>query len=299
MIALPRHQPAHEYVLPASRQEDPRVAALLACFRAPAGERTPPRTLIVGAHPDDETMGPGGMLPRFPDGTLEVLHVTDGAPRNRRQWGRNEHATWDEYAAARRAEVLRALAVAGIAPERAHRLGVMDAEAALDMAGLTRSLRDAFDRLRPEVVITHPYEGGHTDHDATAFAARAACRLLERDGARPPALMEFTSYFNLRGERIYNRFLPFDGAPVTEVTLTPAERDRKRRMFDVYHTQHGVLRDMPVRFERYRPAPRYDFGAAPHAGRLRYELYPQGMQGKRWRALALEAFEKLGLPRFY
>jgi LmbE family N-acetylglucosaminyl deacetylase len=291
--------PAHEYVLPAARTEDPRIAALLACFRAPAGEVPPPRALVVGAHPDDETMGPGGMLPRFPDGSLEVLHVTDGAPRQRRHWGRNEHATWDDYAAARRAEVLRALAVAGIGPERAHRLGVMDSEAALDMAGLALRLRDAFDRFRPEVAVTHPYEGGHTDHDAVAFAARAAVRLLERDGAPAPALMEFTSYFNLRGERIYNRFLPFDGAPVTEVTLTPAERDRKRRMFDVYQTQHGVLRDMPVRFERYRPAPRYDFGAAPHAGRLRYELYPQGMQGKRWRALAMEALAKLHLPRFY
>jgi len=270
MTAYTRPLPAHEYVLPAARAEDPRAAALLACFRAPAGQVAPPRALVVGAHPDDETMGPGGMLPRFPDGALEVLHVTDGAPRQRRHWGRNEHATWDDYAAARRAEVLRALAVAGIAPERAHRLGVMDSEAAVDMAGLTLLLRDAFDRFRPEVVVTHPYEGGHTDHDAVAFAARSAVRLLERDGA-----------------------------PVTEVTLTPAERDRKRRMFDVYHTQHGVLRDMPVRFERYRPAPRYDFGAAPHAGRLRYELYPQGMQGKRWRALAMEALGKLRLPRFY
>jgi LmbE family N-acetylglucosaminyl deacetylase len=149
------------------------------------------------------------------------------------------------------------------------------------------------------VVLTHPYEGGHTDHDATAFAARAACRLLRREGAEAPALMEFTSYFNLRGERVYNRFLPFDGAPVTEVALTPDERDRKRRMFDCYHTQHGVLRDMPVRRERYRPAPRYDFGSAPHAGRLRYELYPQGMQGKRWRMLALDALRELRLPRFY
>jgi hypothetical protein len=83
------------------------------------------------------------------------------------------------------------------------------------------------------------------------------------------------------------------------VVLTPAERDRKRRMFDCYPSQHGVLRDMPVRVERFRPAPRYDFGAAPHAGRLRYELYPQGMQGREWRARALAALKELGLPRFY
>ncbi|MBV9108938.1 MAG: PIG-L family deacetylase, partial [Gemmatimonadetes bacterium] len=217
-------------MLPSACPADPRAASLLASFRAPAGEHpAPPRTLIVAAHPDDETMGPGGMLPRFPEGTLEVLHVTDGAPRRRRLWGRNEYGTWEEYAAARRAEVARALAIAGVGPGHAHRLEMMDAEVALDMAGFARKLRDVLDRFRPEVVMTHPYEGGHTDHDACSFAARAACRLLERDGAPAPALVEFTSYFNLRGERIYNRFLPFDGAPVTEVTLTPEERDRKRR----------------------------------------------------------------------
>jgi LmbE family N-acetylglucosaminyl deacetylase len=277
---------------------DERVAALFACFTAPAGERPPPRVLVVGAHPDDETMGPGGMLPRLA-ANVEVLHVTDGAPRHRRLWGRNEFGTWDEYAAARRAEVERALAIAGIGPERAHRLGLMDAETSRDLAGLVRRMVEAFDEFRPDVVLTHPYEGGHTDHDAVAFATRAACRLLARDGAPAPALAEFTSYFNLHGERVYNRFLPWDGAPVTVVTLTNEERDRKRRMFDCYQTQHGVLRDMPVRHERYRPAPRYDFGSAPHLGRLRYELYPQGMRGKEWRALALDALRDLGLSRFY
>lgn len=293
-----RRRPTHEYTIPAPKLHDPRVEQLLACFGAPAGARTPPRVLLAAAHPDDETMGPGGMLPRLA-ASITLLHVTDGAPRHRRLWGRNEHRTWDEYAGARRAELLHALGVAGVDPARAHRLGVMDAEASLDMAGLARVLRDMIDRFRPDVLMAHPYEGGHTDHDAVAFAARAACRLLRRDGAAAPALVEFTSYHNLRGERIYNRFLPWDGAPVTEVTLTPEERDRKRRMFDCYPTQHGVLRDAPVRHERYRPAPRYDFGSAPHAGRLRYELFPQGMKGREWRALALQALSDLGLSRFY
>ena len=41
-----------------------------------------------------------------------------------------------------------------------------------------------------EQVITHPYEGGHPDHDACAFAARAAVR----HSANKAKLMEFTSY---------------------------------------------------------------------------------------------------------
>ncbi|HET7230686.1 MAG TPA: PIG-L family deacetylase [Longimicrobium sp.] len=297
-MTLTLHRLSHEYTISAPKLHDRRVDEVLDCFRAPAGERPPPRVLLVAAHPDDETMGPGGMLPRLAS-TIELLHVTDGAPRHRRMWGRNEHRTWDEYAGARRAELLRAMEVAGIDPARAHRMGVMDAEASLDMPALTRGIRDAIDRSRPDVVMTHPYEGGHTDHDATAFAVRAACRLLRRDGGAAPAVAEFTSYHNDGGERVYNRFLPFDGAPVTQVALTNDERDRKRRMFDCYPTQHGVLRDAPVRYERYRPAPDYDFGSAPHAGRLRYELFPQGMKGREWRALALQALKDLGLPRFY
>lgn len=295
--APPRY--AHEYVIPAPSPRDPRVCGVLASLTAPAGEVAPPRTLIVAAHPDDETMGPGGMLPRFPGGALEVLHVTDGAPRHRRQWGRQEFRTWDAYADARRGEVLRALALAGVGEEHAHRLGLMDNETSYDLAGLSYRLMEQIQRFRPDVVLTHPYEGGHTDHDALAFGVRAACRMLERDGAAAPAVMEFTSYHNEGGERVFNRFLPFDGAPVTEVELTRDERDRKRRMFDCFATQQGVLRDMPVRSEKYRPAPEYDFTAAPHAGRLRYERFPLGLQGRQWRQLAADALRDLRLPRFY
>lgn len=288
----------HEYVVAAEPACDLRVQALLACFRAAPGERTPPATLILAAHPDDETIGVGGMLPRFAGHELDLLHVTDGAPRHRRQWGRQEFRDWDEYAGQRRAELEAALRVADVDPARAHRLGVMDNEASYDLAGLAGRVAESLDRLRPEVVVTHPYEGGHTDHDATAFAAWAACRLLERDGAPAPALLEFTSYHNQGGEKIVNQFLPFDGAPVSEIELGREERDRKRRMFDCFITQWPALRDMPVRLEKFRPAPRYDFTEAPHAGRLRYERYPFGMQGKQWRALAAAALQELKLsPR--
>jgi LmbE family N-acetylglucosaminyl deacetylase len=286
-------------VIVAEAPGDARVGELMRAFTAAPGERTPPRTLIVAAHPDDETLGPGGMLPRFPHGRLDVLHVTDGAPRHRRGWGRQEFATWDEYAGARRAEVLRALSLAGVCESRAHRLELMDNETSFDMAALAYRLMERFAALGPEVVLTHPYEGGHTDHDAVAFAARAACRMLARDGAAAPALAEFTSYHNHGGERVFAQFLPFDRAPVTEVQLSREERSLKRRMFDCFTTQQGVLRDMPVRAERFRPAPEYDFLTAPHAGRLRYERYPLGLKGKQWRQLAADALKSLRLPRFY
>ncbi len=290
---------AYEYAVPAPRAVDPRLHSLLRSFNHPAGQVEPPRVLVIAAHPDDETIGVGGMFPRLA-GSLQVLHVTDGAPRLRRQWGRQEFGSWDEYAAQRHREVECALAVCGLnAAEVCRRMEVMDSEVSLNLIPVTRTLMEILDETRPEVVITHPYEGGHTDHDATAFCTRAAVTLLARDGAPTPALAEFTSYHNEGGEKVVNRFLPWDGAPVTDVALTTAEKDMKRRMYDCFVTQYGVLRDMPIRLERYRPAPRYDFTQAPHAGRLRYERYPLGIRGKHWRQLAADAMEHLELDRHW
>jgi N-acetylglucosamine malate deacetylase 2 len=288
---------AYEYAIPAPRAVDPRFHTLMRSFTSPAGQVEPPRVLVLAAHPDDETIGVGGMFPRLAH-SLEVVHVTDGAPRHRRQWGRQEFRTWEEYAAHRHHEVECALRVAGLdASKICSSMEVMDSEVSLNLVPVTRRLMELFDERRPEVVITHPYEGGHTDHDAVAFAARAAVTLLAREGATAPALAEFTSYHNEGGEKVVNRFLPWDGAPITDVALTREEKDMKRRMYDCFVTQYSVLRDMPIRLERYRPAPCYDFTEAPHAGRLRYERYPLGIRGKHWRQLAADAMEHLGLSR--
>lgn len=253
--------------------------------------------LLVAGHPDDETIGAGGVLPHLHG--VEVVHVTDGAPRDRRWWGDTDAPSRTAYARARREELAAALALAGIGPERTRCLGRVDQEASARLAALARVLAALLRARAPALVLTHPCEGGHPDHDATAFAVHAACRLLERERAHTPAVVELASY-HARGDGAEaGVFLSAEdgGAPtgVETVELGDEDRERKRRMLACFTTQRRTLAPFGVERERFRPAPRYDFTRPPHAGTLHYERFAWGVTGAAWRARAAAALAALGL----
>ena len=250
--------------------------------------------VLVVAHPDDETISAGGLLLRHA-GPVTIVHLTDGAPRNLQDAEQYGFANRDEYASARRAELLAALQLAGIGPEHTREPGVADQEASRCMADLARTVASLLADLRPERVITHPYEGGHPDHDACALVVHAACRLLQQDGIQPPSITEMTSYH--RGETgwVTGEFLPANGSQASVLLLREDELEQKRRMLACFGTQQDVLCMFPLERERFRPAPRYDWLQPPHSGPLLYEQYDWGMRGECWRALAGEALAELGI----
>jgi len=263
----------------------------------------PPRLwLAVVAHPDDETVGLSTRLADW-SAAAHVLTITDGAPRDRRTHERHGFARREDYAAARVAEQLGALAVVGVAAARCARLDVVDQETALHLPEIARRIAALVDALSPEVVFTHSYEGGHPDHDAAACAVRLALDLLARDGASRPALFEFPAYRadvdevpQLAGPLrprsqlrppVPLRFLP-GGPAETTVVLSAADRERKRRMYACYRTQ-ALEGFFPPEVERYRPAPLHDFTRPPHAGLLHYENHGYEIRGDRFRALCADA----------
>lgn len=269
-----------------------REQMLLGALRtARAGTTVAPRVVVVCAHPDDEVIGAGARLACLRN--TRVVYVTDGAPRDGVDARAHGFATAQAYAAARAAERAHALALAGIGPDRVYDLGCADQEVSFAMPALARQLERMLVMLQPDIVLTHAYEGGHPDHDATAFIVHLAARRARTRGAHPPVVIEMTGYHAIGATMRVGAFLPFPCASEVAVMLDSAARHRKRQMLACHATQRQVLAPFPLDAERFRGAPPYDFTQPPHEGALFYEHFGWGMTGDRWRALAAEARREL------
>lgn len=280
------------------------------------GRSAAPRVLVVAAHPDDETIGCGGLLlglsGRAP---AYVVHVTDGAPRDRRFVPEEAAPTREGYAEERRKETVRALALAGIGKERLYSLGAVDQEASFELVRLVRALVELFVEIRPDIVVAHPYEGGHPDHDAASFATHRAFELAKPQLDRP-ILIEMSSYHGPSGELVTGRFLQGDSArfgsdahssievlsklrdpelgdaPV-RFRLPLALRARKASMMSCFETQRAIFAPFGTDCEWLRKAPRYDFSRPPHEGRLYYEHLGWPMTGAAFREHVQRACREL------
>ena len=252
---------------------------------------SPLRLLILVAHPDDEAIGAGALLGHYPHAT--VAHLTDGGGVEETTAIARGFKSRSAYAAARRSEVIAALSIAGIPEQRVRSLGIPDGEAAGRLVESCRVIMKLLDQEQPDVVITHPYEGGHSDHDATAFGVHMAAGILRREGGRSPIILELTSYHHANGERIRGQFIARDGVRVRTLVLDEQARARKRSMFERFASQRDVLEKFPVHVEHFRVAPRYLFTEAPHEGVLDYERFCVRITGSEWRASAARALELL------
>lgn len=262
--------------------------ALAFAERLASGAQIDEPVAVVVAHPDDETLWTGSALRRLK--RLRLILLTDGAPLDMADAVRHGFDSRDAYARARAAEFDAALTALDIRTDY-ECYDVPDQQAAVMLAPLTDRL--AADFTGVAAVITHPYEGGHPDHDAAAFAARVAVDRLGCIGSAP-ALVEFACYHAVDGQRRFGEFWADPASPEQRRALDSADRDRVTAAIAQHRTQALVIGDWRPEFERWRAAPAYDFAAPPPPGWCLYDNLGWAMNSARWRALAQiqDAFEQ-------
>jgi N-acetylglucosamine malate deacetylase 1 len=221
------------------------------------------RPLILIPHPDDEVVGCAIAILRARAAGAEIsgLYLTTGIPARERVWPWRR-SCYASLVARRRDEAARAAAALGIAP-----VGFLDwpsrsLKSHLDeaMAAISRTIAErAIDELWAPA-----WEGGHQDHDVTNFlSARFADRVPVR---------EFAEY-NYAGGGVRSQSFPHPNGTEEILTLTVEERRFKAGLISIYRSERLNLRYVRLERESLRPLARYDYGAAPHSGRLFCERF--------------------------
>lgn len=143
---------------------------------------SPGRLVVAGAHPDDETLGAGGLIrdAALAGWRVEVVSATAGE---------GSHPDSPTHPPQRLAEVRRGellAAIAALAPDASVRcLDLPDGAVAAHTAELVAALVETIGAGGDDVVLCAPWRGdGHPDHEAVARAAaiaasRTDARLLE------------------------------------------------------------------------------------------------------------------------
>lgn len=223
------------------------------------------------------------------------IHVTDGAPRNETDSRANGFPSHQAYRDARFTELDRAFHAAGLAGVEHECLGFADQSAAHHLIGLTGCVGDRLREYRPDAVFTHPYEGGHPDHDACAFAVHHAVAGLRNEGglvshAPVPHVIEATFYHAGPDGIETGCFLPRLPAIREAVYgLSEEEKAAKNAVLGCFSTQKEMLRYFSLEAERFRLAPPYDFKHPPHVGRTFYDNFSWGMTSRHFCELTAQA----------
>src|ERR1700730_10083820 len=136
--------------------------------QAPEGLPPPGPLVIVGPHPDDETLGAGGLIFTCShlDIKVTVVSITDG------------EAACPEVPlleAVRRRELVGAMRRLGLAQTDIFRLGMPDGA----LASREVELAQALAKCMPDgAIMVAPFEyDGHPDHEAAGRGCRTAARM--------------------------------------------------------------------------------------------------------------------------
>jgi LmbE family N-acetylglucosaminyl deacetylase len=234
------------------------------------------RVLVLVAHPDDESVAYGALLPKMRQPMVVI--ATDGAPRDKYFWERFESR--DAYRELRRGEARRAMDVAGVR----QLVLLADADPCLEDQQLFLNLPVAYrlleplvQRLQPETIATLAYEGGHPDHDSCSLLAWRLGRDFSIPVWETPVYSRET--VNSESRLRLQQFIQATGDE-SAVAISDQEYERKLVMCAEYKSQGDFLGTFNLRHEIVRPQMKYDYSSAPHSGQTNYEQWQWGMSSR-------------------
>lgn len=200
--------------------------------------------LVVAPHPDDESLGCGGLLTLLGDAGVEMhpLLVTDGTashPGSRRFDAPTRRALRD-------AEWREALGCLGLGAVIAHHLGCRDGQVpvagAPHFAAVLADLRVVLEAIGPKLIVLPWRRDPHPDHRAS----NALVRLALRGRLPTPRCLEYIVW---AGERGSAEDWPRPGEARTWRLDISGARERKRLAIAAHRSQHGeVIDDDPAGF---------------------------------------------------
>lgn len=204
--------------------------ALASSPATPSGQLAPGPTLVIAPHPDDETLGCGGMIAtRVAEGRrVVIVVVTDGRALFRR-FGVTEPSEL-EVSAMRKAETLRAVEILGANPRGVRFLDFENERLAEQRGEAGSRLEAILSELSPsEVYVTSPFEG-HREHVLANELTRVACAAT----GKCPSLHEYVVTLG-RGQTL-------DAVPRRVVPMkVSAVRDRERRALAQFRSHLDLI----------------------------------------------------------
>lgn len=225
-------------------------------MNAPLPPSQPDRVLVFAVHPDDETLGAGGLIQKALKSAsqVRVVVVTDGDnnpwPQRyvERRWKilKMDRERWGKR---RRQEAISALELLGVPKDQILFWGMPD-QGLTDL--LTQTHKLAVDMIteqlqawQPTCVVAPALQDKHPDHNAFGMMVELALQQLDPALPRPQIL-----YYLIHGHALY--------APALKVELNDAELQLKRDATVCHATQMALCQK---RFLRY--ATRHELYLAP------------------------------------
>ena len=249
------------------------------------------RVLVVAPHPDDESLGAGGLLQRAvaAHSKIRVVFITNGdnnvwaqgVVEHRFYIGASDKARWGER---RQKEALHALDTLGVPAKAALFLGFPDCGTTLLLMRNSQAFRAAVDSSivawRPTILVLPSPDDLHPDHSTSWVITQLEYRRLN---VPPPLELDYLVHTNGN---------PYEPERV-ELALTPREKQIQLEAILCHATQMALGRKRWIAYARdvetfYPAEPPQEFAprhpiceAKLEAGVLHLTVFPQNADGLR------------------